>query len=158
MKQKRNTFVPTMVILVLAFIFYTIIDSAVKFGHISAFGAIGAGMVLFLIVVAIFRFALTFHEYLIVGDELVIRRRTKFCPRKVISYRFDNIKSIAGRSTLPPGIKHYNFCNTIWATLFGGMVMIYKNRETGTEECVIVELQGEIIRALRMNLGTRVKL
>lgn len=156
-KQTPRAFLPMMVILVLAFIFYTIIDSAILYKHISVFGMIGAGAILCLIAVAIFRFTLTYYEYLVVGDELIIRRRSPLRVMKISTYRFEDIESIGklNRFVHTPHVKQYNRCNSIWATLFSGTVMLYHNRNTLEDERIVIEPPAEVCRVLRLNLQDR---
>ncbi len=146
-----------MVILVLAFIFYTIIDSAILYKHISALGMIAAGIILCLIAFAIFRFTMTYYEYLIVGDELIIRRRSPLRVMKISTYHFEDIESIGkiDRFAHNPHVKQYNRCNSIWATFFSGTVMFYHDRENLEDERIVIEPPAEVSRILRLNLQDR---
>ena len=146
-----------MVILVLGFIFYTIVDSAILYKHISAFGMIGAGLVICLIIFAIFRFTMTYYEYLIVGDELIIRRRSPFRVTKISAYHFKDIESIGklDRFKHTPHIKQYNRCNSIWTTLFSGKVMLYHDRDSLEDERIVIEPPADVCRILRLNLQER---
>ncbi len=156
-KQTPRAFLPVIVILVLAFIFYTIIDSAILYRHISSLAMIGAGIVLGLIAFAIFRFTLTYYEYLIVGDELIIRRRSPLRVTKISTYRFQDIESIGKlrRFSHMSHVKMFNRCNSIWATLFAGTVMLYHDRNTLEDERIVIEPPANIRRVLQLNLQDR---
>ncbi|MEG2570813.1 MAG: hypothetical protein RSA70_05195 [Clostridia bacterium] len=143
---------PIIIFAVLAFMFYAIVDSAMRYGNISQVGIGFAFAVIITLMALIVRFRLRRYEYLLVGDELIIRRRT---PRNVMgisSFVIADIELV----TKSVGIKRFtrkNRCNSLKSALLGGCLMCVS--QGGKHREVVVELPSDIARVVKLNLEER---
>lgn len=159
-KRSPRALFPVLIIFVLAFILYTIIDSAIIFKHISFTVMIGSVIVFMLLVYAIVRFELTRYEYLVVGEKLIIRRSSPLRGMRVKTYSLESIVSI-GKVTRFKHLAHtkyFNCCNSIITALFSGTVMLYRNKDRVLTQRVIIDPPDDVQRVLKLNLQERYKI
>ncbi len=155
---KRPLAFPILLISIILFLLYTIIDTAVVFKSIPLLVVIACSIICVLAIACIWRFYFIKYEYILVGDELVVRQYT---PRKVIpinSYSLSSIKSIDRISLLHRKgrrAKRYNMCNSLYSSLFSGLVMTYIDLNSAELTKVLIDPPEDVKKLLKLNLEDR---
>lgn len=158
LQRKRRILLPILILLVVAFTLYTVIDTAVVYRSISIWAVVGCTLIFGALIFAICRFTFVSYEYLIVGDELVIRRKTLRHVSLVNSYPLSLIQcvdKIGCPHCTAQHAKRFNLCNTPYASLVSGLVMTYRTAAEPQMRQVLIDPPCEVKRLLKLNLERR---
>ena len=153
---KRPLAFPILLIGIIVFLLYTIIDTAVVFKSIPISAVIFCSIVCILAIACIWRFYFIKYEYILVGDELIVRQYTLSKVIPVNSYSLSFIKSIDRISLLHKKgrrAKRYNLCNSLYASLFSGLVMTYIDSNSAERVKVLIDPPEDVKKLLKLNLG-----
>jgi len=152
---KRSLSFPILLLVIILFLIYTIIDTAIVYKSMPLLAVILCCSACIFAIVCIFRFSFTKYEYSFVGEELVIRQYTLRNVKPIGIYPLSSIKHI-GRISFPPAKssrgKKYNLTNSLYATFFSGLIMSYIDFDSGSTLKVLIDPPSNIKRLLKLNL------
>ena len=159
--RKRPISFPVLIICILLFLMYAIIDTAIVYDSISPLAALLCCAVCLGTILSIIRFSFVKYDYKIVGDELVIRRYTLRTIDLVSALHISEIRSIERKRLFfrrAHRAKKYNLTNSLYATLFSALLMTYFDPSTAKTTCVLISPPNDVQRILRMALEDRYRI
>lgn len=155
---KRPLAFPILLMCVIVFLLYTIIDTAIVYKSIPLWIVLMSSVVCLLAIACIARFYFIKYEYILVGDELVVRQYTLRRVIPINSYSLSLIKSIDRISLLHKKghrAKKYNMCNSLYSSLFSGLVMTYIDSNSAERQKILIDPPEDVKRLLKLNLEDR---